>query len=278
MKQEEREELLAAYALGSLPSAEARVVEDLVRSDAAAAAELAGYHEIVDLIALSAPLRRADPLLRRRVVAAARRESSAIRGAWQVRRLLRWGFAAAVLALAFTWGANMQHDLELVRRENVRLTSVVEADAKRIEALSAAGGEIVQSAALRLELEAAIADQEIVLAVSADRDSVSSQPQATPAGHGAGGQYIWSDSAGAGVIVVRGLPPLPLAQGYQVWLENGTEAVAGGTFVPDQQGDMEVVVRPAGDITPARILIAAAPAGGSATVGNPIVLVGLVSR
>ena len=278
MTKEEREELLAAYALGSLPSAEARVVADLVRSDATAAAELASYHEIVDLIALSAPLRRADPSLRRRVVAAARRESSAIRGAWQLPRVLRWGFAAAVLTFAFAWGANMQHDLDRVRRDNNRLTAIVEADAKRIETLSATGGELVQSAALRLELEAALSDQEIVLTVTADPDSVSGQLQATPAGHGAGGQYVWSDSVGAGVIVARGLPPLPLGQVYEVWLEDGTEAVAGGTFVPDQQGDVEALVRPAGDITPLRILIAAAPAGGSGTIGSPIVLVGLVSR
>ena len=278
MRREEREELLTAYALGSLPGAEARAVEDLVRSDATAAAELAGYHEIVDLIALSAPLRRADPSLRRRVVAAARRESRAARGGWQLRRLLPWGFAAAVLMFAFVWGANMQHSLELMRRDNTRLTAIVEADAKRIEALSIAGGEMVESTALRLELEAALADQEIVLAVTADPDSVSSQLQATPAGHGAAGQYVWSDAVAAGVIVARSLPPLPLGQVYQLWLEDRTEAVAGGTFVPDQQGDVEAVVRPAEDIIPLRILIAAAPAGGSQTIGKPIVLVGLVSR
>ncbi len=278
MTQEEREELLTAYALGGLSGTEARAVEDLVRSDASAAADLAGYHEIVGLIALSAPLRRADPSLRRRVMAAARRESRAARSGWQLRRLLPWGFAAAVLMLAFAWGANMQHNLELVRRDNARLTAVVEADAKRIEALSVAGGEIVQSVALRLELEAALADQEIVLAVTADPESVSSRLQATPAGHGASGQYVWSDSVAAGVIVARDLPPLPLGQVYQLWLEDGTDAVAGGTFVPDQQGDVEAVVRPAGDITPLRILIAAAPAGGSGTIGSPIVLVGLVNR
>ncbi len=44
MTPEEREELLAAYALGTLSAPDAAAVEQLVRSDSAAAADLAAYH------------------------------------------------------------------------------------------------------------------------------------------------------------------------------------------------------------------------------------------
>ena len=61
MTPQEREELLAAYALGGLSSAEASTVENLARNDPGAARELAEYQEVADLIALDAPLRRPDP-------------------------------------------------------------------------------------------------------------------------------------------------------------------------------------------------------------------------
>ena len=279
MTPEERQELLAAYSLGSLSGVEQSEVEALVRSDAKAAADLAAYHELVDVIALSVPLRRADPKLRDRVLAAARREVQPVRfGGWPLQRMMTYGAAAAVLIVAFLWGMNLQQDLELLRGENVRLTAIVEVDAKRLEALTAPDGQLANSGALMLQLEQALADQQIVLAVSADAGAKSSVLQPTPAGHGAGGHYLWSSDLAAGVIVARNLPPLPLGEVYQVWLEGRTEAVSGGTFVPDLNGDVEAVVRPDTEIGPLRILIATAPEGGSATMGSLIVLVGIVSR
>ena len=73
MTPEERETLLAGYALGSLSTPDAVDAARLVHADPSAEAELRAYHEIADLIALSVPLRRADPALRDRVLAAARR-------------------------------------------------------------------------------------------------------------------------------------------------------------------------------------------------------------
>ena len=72
MTSEERDAQLAAYALGSLSGPEANAVEELARSDPAAARQLAEYQEVADLIALDAPLQRADPALRARVLRAAR--------------------------------------------------------------------------------------------------------------------------------------------------------------------------------------------------------------
>ena len=51
MTPEEREELLTAYALGTLSGQDAAAVEHLIRSDSAAAADLTAYHEMADLIA-----------------------------------------------------------------------------------------------------------------------------------------------------------------------------------------------------------------------------------
>ena len=277
MTPDEREELLAAYALGTLSGPDARAVEELVRVDARAAGDLAVYHEIVDMIALSVPLRHADPRLRDRVMDAARRESRRQRERPSLRRFLPWTAVAAAVLVAALWGLELRGDIAALERQNSALVAVVEADAKRIDAIAgdAVGAE---PDVLRLQLESALADQQLTLAVTADPDAASSALQATPSGHGANGRYLWSEELGGGVIVVRSLPALPIGTVYEVWLEDGTFAVAAGTFVPDEDGAAEVVVRPAEAINPGRILIAVAPAGGSAEVGRPIVLVGLVNR
>ena len=278
MTPEEREELLAAYALGTLPDQEAADVEALVRADPSAAADLAAYYEIVDLIALSAPLRRADPSLRQRVLEGARRESrrAVRRTPW--RTLAPWVAAAAASFFLLGLTLDMQRDITSLQRENATLTSIVEDSAKRLDEFVLDGGPGASADDVRVELQAALADQQLVLAVTADPDVQSSVLQATASGHGASGRYLWSQSMEAGVVVVRGLPTLPIGREYQVWLEDGTFAVPGGTFEPDPSGNAEVVARPAEHIDPSRILIAVAPIGGSAEVGSPVILVGLVQQ
>lgn len=278
MTPDEREELLAAYALGTLSAPDAQAVEDLVRADGAAADDLTTYHEIVDMIALSVPLRHADPRLRQRVMDAARRESRRSRERPSLRRWLPLVAAAAAGLLIVVWGIDLQRDFGALERENRSLTAIVEADAKRIDELASDNAVGASSEALRLQLEHSLADQQLTLAVTADPEATSSVLQATPAGHGANGRYLWSESFGGGVIVARNLPTLPIGSVYEVWLEDGTDTAAAGLFVPNEDGSAEVVVRPLAPIEPGRILVAVAPEGGSAEVGRPIVLVGLVNR
>ena len=113
---EEREELLAAYALGTLPSREAATVEALVRSDSAAARSLASYHEIVDMVALSVPLRRADPALRTHVLAAAR-AGTPTRAPWSASRIAAFVAASAASMLLVVWGVNLQRGLAQQREK-----------------------------------------------------------------------------------------------------------------------------------------------------------------
>ncbi len=277
MRPEEREELLTAYALGTLSEPDAAVVRELVRSDSSAAAELSEYHEILDLIALSVPLRRADPALRTRVLEAARRERAGGSRRLRLRRVLPWVAAAAVIALALSWGANLQQELQALRQDNAALTAVVEAGAKRLESLMEIDGDL-SSQALALRFESTTAEFQLALAVSTAPDMSSSPLIATDAGHGAGGHFLWSSDVGAGWLTTHGLPPLPLGQVYEVWLHDGERAVSGGTFLPDEAGSIESVVRPASLIMPLRISLAVASEGGSETIGSPIVLGGTIAQ
>lgn len=276
MTPEEREELLAAYALGTLSRPDAQAVEDLVQNDRAAADDLRSYHEVVDLIALSVPLRRADPALRDRVMEAARRETRRPRRVPTRRELAGWGVAIAASIAALAWGLQLQQSVRQLDQRNTELTAIVESDAKQIARLVVAAGADFTGEGLRRQIEDTREVQQVALAVTTDPQARNSQLLPTPSGHEARGRYVWSESATAGVVVAQDLPPLPFGNVYQAWLLQGTTAVSAGLFTPDEQGSAEVVLRPTTNIEPTAIMIAVAPPGGSAVVGRPVVLVGLI--
>jgi anti-sigma-K factor RskA len=280
MTPEEREELLAAYALGTLHGPEAAEVEELVRVDGTAARDLAAYHEMVDLIALGAPLRRADPGLRQRVLDEAR---------WAVRRRAvatwsGWRVAAAAAAavgviVVGSWGYGLQQEVRRQSETNAALAAVVEANAKHIEQLTRAGVNVRASEDLRAQLQNAVADQELVIAIGADPNVSTIPLEATPAGHGAKARYLWSGEVGAGVLVARGLPDLPLDSVYQIWFDDGSRTFSVGTFTPDERSSVQKVVRlPQGENAPVRVLVSVAPVGGSFTPGRLLVLAGTIEQ
>lgn len=156
------------------------------------------------------------------------------------------------------------------------LTSIVETDAKQLARLVVAAGTDFTGECLRHQIEDAIEAQQIMLAVTTDPQASSSPLLPTPSGHDAHGRYVWSESASSGVVVAQDLPPLPFGSVYQVWLLRGTTSTSVGTFIPDQDGNAEVVLKPTSDIAPNTIMIAVAPTGGSSGGGRPVVMVGLI--
>jgi hypothetical protein len=265
-----------SYALGTLRGPEAAAVEALVRTDRTAGSELAAYHELVDFVALSAPLRRADPSLRDRVLEAARatvhtrvRERFA---AWQVLQTIA---ASAAVVLVVVWGVGVHRQLGEQARANAALAAVVEASAKHIEQLTQAGISVQASESLRTELQTAVADQELMIAIGADPAAQKSSLAATSAGHGAVARFLWSPETNAGLLTARELPDLPLDSVYQLWLDDGKRAYSGGIFGPDERGAVQKVVRlPVGAGTPQRVYVTVAPIGGALNSGPLVVLTG----
>jgi len=283
---EERQELLAGYALGTLSEPDERAAERLVRSDTDAAAELASYHEIVDLIALSAPLRRADPTLRERVLRAARRGSVGTRGWQRARRsfVTSAGWAAAVAAViaAVVWVNDMQGDIERLRDDSAALNAVVQATAKQVDALAAVDTTDASSRALALQVQVqqALAEQQGMAAISTDPEASTTTLESTETAPGvaASGLYRYSESAGAGLLVAYGLPILPIGEVYQVWLEDSTRAVSGGVFAAPAEGDTTVLVETEARLLPIRISVRVAPQGGDAAPDGLLVLSGDIAR
>lgn len=276
MTPEEREALLAGYALGSLSDPDARDAQALIRNDASAEREYEAYLELADMIAMSVPLRRADPSLRTRVIEAARRTPSPWRSGPHWRRFLPAAGLAAALLLVTVWAVSLQSTITGLREEQSALAAVVEASAKRLDTLDQTTVNAQQAETLGLRLETAIKDQQTLLAVQAADDVHIVTLGSTAASHGAHGQYVYSPEQSAGVLLVYGLPPLPVGASYKAWLEDeDSELVMANTFLPTSNGDATVVLSFDREQTPVRVFVVASNAGGS---DGPVVLRGTMAN
>jgi len=273
---EEREALLAGYALGSLSDPDARDAERLIRNDASAEREYEAYLDLTDMIAMSVPLRRADPDLRVRVLEAARRTPSPWRTAPNWRRFMPAAGLAAALVLVTVWAVSLQNTISGLREEQAALAAVVEASAKRLDTLDQTTVNAQQAETLGLRLETAIKDQQTLLAVQAADDAHIVTLGAAAAAHGGHGQYVYSPEQSAGVLLVYGLPPLPVGASYKVWLEDAeSNLVLANTFLPTSNGDATVVLAFNREQTPVRLFVVASSAGGS---DGPVVLRGTMGN
>jgi hypothetical protein len=273
---EEREALLAGLALGSLSEPDARDAERLVRVDEAAAREYEAYRELADMIALSVPLRHADPALRERVLAAARRNPAPWRQHRHWRRYVPAAAMAAALVLVSGWAISLHATVDGLRAEQAQLAAIVEADAKRLDALGRTSVSSAEAANLGIRLETALKDQQVILAVQSDPDARRTQLDKTSAAHGAHGQYLWSDTNAAGVLLVYDLPPLGVGDTYKVWLQDAqSRMVLSATFNPDAHGDAAVALAFDPEQQPVLLYLVASSAGGT---DGPVVLQATMSR
>lgn len=276
MRPEEREELLAAYALDALSGPEADEVEALVATDPEAAEQLAAYREIADLIGLEAPLRRTDPALRERMLQSAQRMRPTPTRRLPVLRVAAIAAALAVVAIAVSWGVRLQRTIDTLQEESATLATAVAADTQRLDVIETervgSGGD----EAVRNELQTALEAHQRIIAILADPNVQEASLESTTAGRGASGRYLWSAELGAGVVIAQQLPPLPIGTVYELWLIEGFDEVSGGTFVPTPDGDAQVLIELDFEFSPFSVAITPAPVGGSEAMPTPIVLSGWV--
>lgn len=276
MRPEEREELLAAYALDALSGPEADEVEALVATDPEAAEQLAAYREIADLIGLEAPLRRTDPALRERMLQSAQRMRPSPSRRFPVLRVAAVAASLAVAAIAVSWGIRLQGTIDTLQEEAASLAATIAADTERLDAIETervgSGGD----EAVRSELQTALEAHQRIIAILADPNVQEASLESTTAGRGASGRYLWSAELGAGVVIAQQLPPLPIGTVYELWLIEGFDEVSGGTFVPTPEGDAQVLIELDFEFNPFSVAITPAPVGGSDAMPTPIVLSGWV--
>ncbi|MYE47750.1 MAG: hypothetical protein F4X25_13595 [Chloroflexi bacterium] len=273
MTSEERNELLAAYALGGLSAADASAVEELARSDPAAARELAEYQEVADLIALDAPLQAADPMLRARVLRDARRTERAAGRRIPILRTLAVAAVVGAFALSLGWALRLQGEVNDLREEAVALQAAGTSHSGRIDVLERRDVGASDEAILA-ELSVVRETQKQFIVVLGDPDRTTAELVSAASGHGASGRCVWSASLNAGVVIARDLPPLPLGTLYEVWLDDGVRMVSAGTFLPAADGEADVLIELDEAFAPRFVTIATAPPGGAGSLQPPIVLSG----
>jgi hypothetical protein len=274
MRPEEREELLAGYALGTLNAPDTAEVESLVRRDRTAAEELNSYHEFVDLIALSVPLKRADPSLRGRVLKAARSERR--RGS-RIAAITRWTPAAAALAVVAFWAASLQTTVTDLRDDTAALSAIVQAQAKQIEQLNADDLLRDRSADAAQAIVLDVRDaQRTMIGILSDPEPMTAVLDSTSSGHGATGIYTWSSIENAGMVTLQNLPPLGIGGSYVVWVEDeDSREMLTQTFVSDSDGSARELLRGTADADPVRIYVKAVDAFNNSGL---VVLQGVVGR
>lgn len=270
MTPEEREALLAGYALGTLSAPDARDAERLIRADDEAAAEYRAYSEIADLIALSVPLRRAEPRLRERVIEAARRGGRTWRSPARWRRYGPAIGLAAALAAVTVWAVSLQASLNTLHEDTKALAAIVEADAKRLDSIDRAAANVLQAESSGVQLETALRDQQALIAVQGDPAARRVRLEPTTAAHGATGEYLWSEANGAAVVLLQLLPPLPVGATYLVVVEDALGQLStANSFVPDLGGTAQMVLNQEGGTSSRRIYVIASADG---SMQGPIVL------
>ena len=173
------------------------------------------------------------------------------------------------------WISDLQRDVDQLREESASLTAVLQATAKQVAALSAVdAGSATSTAAVQLRQDLV----ETIAAISNDPGATTTPLASEAAGVAASGHYLYSESAGAGLLVVVGLPPLPLGAVYQVWLEDSLRAVSGGVFNADANGDQTVLVETGALLLPRHISIRVAQGGAEATPDGLLILSGEIAR
>jgi len=270
MTPEEREALLASYALGTLSASDADDAERLVRSDPAAAEEMAQFEEIAELIALAAPTRQPPTALRERVMAAARRSPSKSRR-WHlpIARFLPAASLAAVVVIVSIWAVNLQRELEDLRAESALLTAVVEADARRLDQLAAQPSNEREISLLETRLQ----ETQSATSIIADPDAESAELVPTDSAHGATGSYSWSGSADAAVVVLRNLPPIGFGDVYRVTLfDRWGNVVATESLIPTGSETMVLIETPPGAWPQSVVVYATNAASDSNLPDGPVVL------
>lgn len=175
---------------------------------------------------------------------------------------------AAVLGIVTLWAVKLQSDVGYLQRQTRDLTAVV--------AQQERGASAQDVSSLGVQLQTVRRDQQTMIAVQADPKVHKVVLEDTPSSHGAMGQYLWSEQANAGVVSLHSMPQLPLGQQYKVWLEDRlSRLILDSTFLPDEQGNAQVVLEANRVVEPVRIYIVAGKSDGK---DGPVVLQGTIWR
>jgi len=294
---------IATHALGATDAGERSAVEALAAADPAAAAELAAYRRLVEIMHYSAPPVAAPPALEATLRAALEGAPpvAAAVGAplprppasQPVPRGRSWNWlwpavaaSAAVILLLFglnLWqmgriatlsaeNATLQAQLTdrdaLIAQHAAQLTELDQQIATQAESLDAAQAQAV-------DLGALLAERTQVLAATIARagetyDMTPAQPESA-----AFATVGWFDAGGIGILQASDFPSLAPDMTYQLWLIKDGQRTSGGLFTVSDTGSGTLIFSPPDTLDAFDGMgITPEPAGGSSAPTAPPVVTG----
>ncbi len=212
----------------------------------------------------------APPLLRERLLGAARRDSEVGRGA---RLLHRWRLVGSIAAgLAIAFGVLLSREARIVRLRTGEIGALARANAELSSRVEEQARDV---AGLR---EALATQAQVLRVVGAPRTLTAAlNPNRGAAGTG---RVVVDAGSGEAAIVLAGLPPAGADKVYELWAIRGDNPPepAGLLAVPAEQQAfatrLATVPRP---LEVSAFAVSIEPTGGSASPTGPIVLLGPVS-
>ncbi|MBI4328281.1 MAG: anti-sigma factor [Chloroflexi bacterium] len=229
---QEAQELLAAYALGSLPEEEGSLLLDHVRGCVACQGILLEDHEVLARLALMEPTQLATPPpdLFDRILESIGTQESAPR---------REGRPGSVpLGSPFSWRSLVPRPITALAVTPLIL--LLAALAAGVFLLAARVGQAERDAqALVLQTESQRELLRLAAAPGAARLDLSGTGEAPRAW----GRLIFEPAKEEAAFLAMNLPPSPAGRVYQLWLVWGDQRADGGTFTVSPDGRVEVLVK-----------------------------------
>jgi len=275
MTHEEIQAELSSFALGALDADDRREVEQhLAGGCAACEREMAGWQEVVGLMALSSE-DQAPPDLKPALLQRLPRRRTAIRALPRRTWMPLAAAAMALLVLGVVHEAGVRDELAQQRQLVASLRTEVATAHDSLDHLTAQlAAKENDLGALRTALAAAQESLAIVQAPGLQLVRLKETAKAPPAE----GHVLLSAETRRALFYAFDLPPVPADKTYELWWITEKEGpVNAGVFVPDQKGLGRIesaLPQQAGTIQAAAVTIE--PTGGVPKPTGPMVLIGNV--
>jgi anti-sigma-K factor RskA len=272
----EAREDIDAYAIGALDVAEADALEGHIEGCPECAALVDEAHGVATTaMSLAAPLVSSSQALKARVMASAAVLRELPRQGPLHRR--RWYAAVAALAIAavVAWALVLQVRVGSLDQRNATLRR--DATVQSGELATERAG-LRQASDVSTSITEAVAMQGAIVDLLTEPDVQRTPLLGTIAGPKAQGDYLWSATRDAGVLVTSSLPPLASDQTYEMWVVYpGEHWTRAGSFTPDAFGTGRLIVRTVSDddppdAAPAWFCVTVEPAGGAPSNRGTMVL------
>ncbi len=265
-RDEQLEELIHFYALGTLSQEERARVEAYLTEQPEARARLEAVMRTVEELPYAAtplePSERVRARLLKRIKDDVRAQRESAADSHPAESF--WDRLRAGLSGARATGA-------------LALTAVLLALVSTVWAVSLRGQVLelqAENSALRREI---LAQNEVIAQIT-DPQSRTVVVSGTDLQPLAGGQLIANPGEQQAVLVLNGLPPLPAGLVYQIWLIRGDQPASAGLFTVDADGAVVVLVRGDAPLESFNAVgVSVEPAGGSELPTGDIVILAEIS-